>query len=452
MGELYMKYLHTLSKIKELYKPVKNQIYSFFTKEIDLSNWATASNPRRNKFLKQTNLLEKRDETGLLKNWELYKSDGFAFAGVWQLVLSITSPGYIITEEHGIQEWLENINFLNKIIVLIHSSIIFGDGYAEIIKNRFGQPINLKPLFPLLIEYDEKGKKYVYNTEDKQIRIPKDNILHIRLFPSLNIYGDALLTSLQTTIDHHSEIDKAVFNAIKRHGFPKFHIKVKPDKTGRRPPPEKLSTILWDFRELNERNEFISTDLVDIEEIDKKGIPQAEDYQQYMTNLIATSFLLPIEILGMAARGSTEATAKVRVQKFEETIAFFRRNIEESINSQLIFQVSKVAKFKFKDDLSEETKLARAKWIEKVLSVGVVTKNEIREMLGLKPLESGGDELVTKTVDIVEKKQNKSTIDYEKNKQNGDQKSFIEFENLFEEVVSESKEDFEEWYKEQLKI
>ncbi len=422
------------NKFKNIYRILK---YSNIRKrEREFNSWTSKVG-----FLFKSNdsdILFKRDKNKLLKNWELVHNDGFAQAAIWQLTMSIWSEGYSIEEDKNIKEFLDNLNFLEKIIKTTHACFIFGDGFLEIVKNKLNQVIDLKPIFPLNIEI--KNGEYIYIRNNQETIIPKDRILHIKLFPTLSIYGHSLVSALHTLIKNRISIDEATHLAIKRHGFPKYHIKVGRDERGRSPPDEVFNNILWNFRELNEKNEFISTDLITIQPIDTTGIPDIEAYQQYLVNLIATSSLLPIEILGMAARGSTEATAKARLEKFDETIKFFRRTLESQINAQLISQISKVAKFKIIDKISEREKQERSRWIARVIELGILTKNEIRQALGYPPLETGGDELVYKHILETKSLENKET------KQNNLQ----ELEETWLNIREELEKDLKDFYNELL--
>jgi len=257
---------------------ISKLIKKYLTKEKELNKWIGKSG-----FLFKSNdmdILFKRDKNKLLKNWNLVHNDGFAQAVVWQLTMSIWSEGYQIEEDNNIKTFLDNLNFLEKIIKSTHASLIFGDGFLELVKNKLNQIIDIKPIFPLNIEI--KNGEYIYTkTDNSEVVIPKDRILHIKLFPTLSIYGHSLISALYNLIENRISIDDATHNAIKRHGFPKYHIRVARDERNRSPPDEVFNNILWSFRELNEKNEFISTDLITIQPIDTTGIPDIENYQQY---------------------------------------------------------------------------------------------------------------------------------------------------------------------------
>ncbi len=157
-----------------------------------------------------------------------------------------------------------------------------------------------------------------------------------------SLYGLPLLQPLYNAILRKQQLEEALITAVERH-LPRLHITLKRDDLGHYPSEEERRAIARMFRDLKPEYEIVTTDLVDIEALDVKGVPNIGEYLEFMLNAIALGAQTPIEVLGPAARGSTHATARIRANIFfAGPVAFLQRTLENSINSQIL-KDSKVA-------------------------------------------------------------------------------------------------------------
>ena len=327
-----------------------------------------------------------RDTSRLRECWQLYLTEGIAFAAIQTVVATTFSGGWEIHAES--EDVPEETKLIARRVIdrnaltlqqLFRDALIFGDGFAKKNKAKNGHVYSLEPIFPLDIEIQEDG--ITFKDKDRNT-YTLEEILHLQLFPrSDNVYGISVMLPALDTITRKREIDKQVYEGVKRHGFRKYHVKLKPDQRGRYPDESTISDIESKLEELESKNEIITTDLIEISPLDTRGVPDVEEYLTYFTDLIATAILVPFEALGLGQRGSTYATAKIRAVFFRNIVQFYKDIITRAVNEQLLVGLDGVYARLREPHLS--TRQENIAWIKPLLEYDVLTREEIREKLGL---------------------------------------------------------------------
>ena len=328
----------------------------------------------------------KRDKAKLKECWNLYLQEGTAFAAIQTVVATTFSGGWEVHGEEGASE--EDKVIARRIIdrnglvlqQLFRDALIFGDGFAKKNLARNGHVYSLEPVFPLHMDILEDG--ITFRDRDGE-EYTLEEIFHLQLFPrSDNVYGISVMVPAYDAMKRKREIDKQVYEGVKRHGFRKFHIKLLPDQRSRYPDAQTIAQIEEKFEELESKNEIITTDRIQIEPLDTRGgVPDVEEYLTYFTDLIATGVLVPFEALGLGQKGSTYATAKIRAVFFRNIVQFYKDIITRAVNEQLLTGLEGV--YVRLRDPHLSTRQESIAWIKPLLEYDVLSKEEIREKLGL---------------------------------------------------------------------
>jgi len=285
-----------------------------------------------------------RKTTEIKKYWQVYLNDETAFGLVNSLTTLVCGPGFDIEGEGDTEEVRSAfVRSWSDINSLVRNALIFGNGFAEIVYTRSGKFHSLESIYPLDIEIEQEGNEIRYIHTDSQKTFGPDKIFNLVFFPREDsLYGLPLLQPLYNAILRKQQLEEALITAVERH-LPRLHITLKRDDLGHYPSEEERRAIARMFRDLKPEYEIVTTDLVDIEALDVKGVPNIGEYLEFMLNAIALGAQTPIEVLGPAARGSTHATARIRANIFfAGPVAFLQRTLENSINSQIL-KDSKVA-------------------------------------------------------------------------------------------------------------
>ena len=345
-----------------------------------------------------------------MKNWEkIYSGDGLVFSAVNSISQSVVGAGWeIVSSNEDAQEIVENfiekINFEKLMFNIVTFLIIFGDAYIEKEYSQLtGDLVNLSLCDPKTMEIivDNYGRETSYKQiiEGKYTEeiIDKKDLVHLRLYsvPS-SPFGISTIGANYDTIKRKIQADEAISAAIIRHGFPKYHISIGGSEEGEIPPKETLTEIKDEFKDINEKNEFVTADLVKITGIDTKGIDNIKEYYDYYLALVLGGFMVPGEQLGLFT-GSTEASGKVRERLFNRFIKGVQHQVVRSFDLEIFPDILKDSfpevkvRLRF-EDISPIEESIKIKWVEPLLRTSdgpfeILTKNEIRKIFGYEPSE-----------------------------------------------------------------
>ena len=350
--------------------------------------------------------------------WDLYRTDAITAGTVNAMVFKILGKGYRMqgNDTELASDLLERVKVIlsyKTLATMIRDTIIFGDSFGEIVFN-VGQTeiLTVVPRNPL--DFVIKNDKIYFGKKP----LDSKKMLHFQLFNNLKLDGGvssmglSLLGFVFKASNDRQDIYKALVSAIKRHGTSKYHVKISPDERNQYPGKDEMQAISLDFKNMESRTEYVTTDRFDIQNIDVMGVPAIKDYQEFMLNETATGFLTPIEVLGMATRGATHATAHERIKMFNITIAAFQKIIAGQINEQLINQIiASEAKVKFQfEDITEETLTEKMQWMKFLIPAGdpfcILERDEIRELLNIPPVQKENEN--EEEEDFVEKEKGKN--------------------------------------------
>ena len=342
----------------------------------------------------------------LAKNRRVYEQGGLVSEAVDCHPLFMFSNGYRFDGDENlvktVQEWHDDLDFEMVAWKLIVDAMVVEKGIAEIAPN-------LKGDVPVKALYHRPGEQFdeVY---DGSLRLVgyKQTVLTggSRKVSDIGVedifrldLGLPLITRCMDDIIRDTEVAESTAKSIKRHGFPRYHIKV--GVTGETIPNTVISTMANEFEELEPDHEWVTPRDVDIANIDSSGVVNTKLYGDWAIQRLCAAMGTPEEMLGLG-RGSTEATANVRLQAWYDRIATLQRRFASQWNDQIVNRMLEglgakdgAVKIVFNDP-SPSDDLARAQVVSTLLQASplqpIITPNEARAMMNMKPLPEFEDE------------------------------------------------------------
>jgi hypothetical protein len=223
---------------------------------------------------------------------------------------------------------------------------IGGDAFAEIIKNKKGFLINLKPIDPGIVGIVQNRKGIIIhyniysktNNKKKVGKIMPENMFHLsRNRIADEIHGTSLVDVLKWVVTAKEEAERDNRTMLRRNITPIRIWKLKSDKEAKITAfKEKVKAAKEDFEDI-----FIPMDTVETEvsgvapnaTLDPKQWIKDLDNQFYETAGV------PKIIVGNSSE-FTEAAGKIVYLSFEQTIEEGQLDIEEQVLMQLSIQIN----------------------------------------------------------------------------------------------------------------
>ena len=343
--------------------------------------------------------VKKRD---LAKNRRVYEQGGLISEAVDCHPLFMFSNGYRFDGDENLAKEIQtnhdNIDFEMIAWKLIVDSIVVEKGIAEIAPSRESPP---KPVAAL---YYRPGEQFteVYDNALQLVGYKQTAILggSRKVYDITPEYifrldlGLPLISRCMDDIIRDTEVADSTAKSIKRHGFPRYHIAA--GQPGETIPNTVIQAIGTQFEELEADHEWVTQGGVTITNIDSSGVVNTKLYGDWSIQRLCAGMGTPEEMLGLG-RGSTEATANVRLQAWYDRVATLQRRFASQWNDQIINRMLKglgakdgAVKIVFNDP-SPSDDLARAQVVVALLGAGralapVITINEARAMMNMKPL------------------------------------------------------------------
>ena len=343
----------------------------------------------------------------------MYEQGGMVGEAIDAYPLFAWTNGYVLEGElegdptfDMVQEFLD----ANCIETLGHQLIVdalvipddnhSGKGYAEIVRNRAGNGITslqYRPAETITELLDPRGKVVGYRQT-----VRRDNsTLVVELRPEdlfvVDLHMPLIKRAYKDVLNDIAVAD-ATATSIQRHGYPRYHIKL--GAPGEVVSSDALRAHGQKFEDLKPNNEWVTTADVVIDNIDKEGIQQALAYTNWTVQRLSAALGVPEEMLGLG-RGSTEATANVRLQAFYDKIGSIQQRFAQALNKQVIdLLTGRPGEIWLKfNDVSPEDEMKGAQFIATLLSAtpidpwSIITPEWAREYLGIEVEEELEDVL-----------------------------------------------------------
>lgn len=327
---------------------------------------------------------KKRTREEMLKFKAIYEQGGLVSTALDLYPLFVLANGYRLEGDKSgeYRQWLDSINFDSIVWQGVSDAINYGDGFQENVGTRGNgeDVVNIVPRSPIDFEinYDERGiiKNYTQIKDENTgegIKLKPEQITHIVLLPqSDSLYGMSMIKRAYDDIIRDTRTAEASAEAITRHGFKKYHIKI--GQEGEIIDQTVIDKVSKAFETIAVKNEYTTSADVDIKELDEGGLEKIEDYNNISLMRVAASLGIPEELIGIR-RGSTDNTAVARQASFFKKIQTYQHIVAQCYNVNVLDRKTGTpgqVKLIFSDcDPSDE--VAVAGWISQMIKA---TPNE----------------------------------------------------------------------------
>ena len=331
----------------------------------------------------------------------MYEQGGLVGEAIDTYPLFTFTNGYVLEGDEDAprdlaQEFLDKIDIEMLGHQLIIDALVIGKGYAEIVWNKAKNAIvdvKYRPAETFREILDERGAVQLYRQT-----VVRDNVAITVDLPPQNVLVIDLQMHLIRRAFKDIQIDAAIADAtatsIQRHGYPRYHVKLgQPGETIDR---KTLIDHGKEFENLKPNMEWTTTQDVSIDNIDKEGVTgQAMTYTNWSVQRLSAALGVPEEMLGLG-RGSTEATANVRLEAYMDKIGSIQRRFAQPLNKQVLDVLigrPGAVWFKF-NDVSPADELRKAEFVAKIVGAtpvdpwSIITPEWAREDLEIEIDES----------------------------------------------------------------
>lgn len=350
-----------------------------------------------------------KENRNINKYKRIYENGGIITEAIRCYPLAIFSNGWRVEGDNAeaVEDFLEEINFDLIAPLMVTDALWAGDAYAELVKSYSGQIVQLAPRPPESFEivYDEYGQITGYRQKigfNEYIDLAPEEIFHLQFYTyGGSVYGQSLIQTAYDEIMRDVRIAQSITESIVRHGTPKYHVRV--GQEGGIVSEQVLTFIESALSDIHGRNEFITPKDVEILQLDTSGVNNVEAYSRTSIERLCSALGVPEEVLGLG-RGSTEATANVRLKMFYDKIQSLQRRFARAFNTQVLDRVFPPGSVKLVfNDPSILDNLMVADLIAKIYSASpldpIITREEARKLLGF---ENDEEEEEVEWEDILE--------------------------------------------------
>ena len=346
------------------------------------------------------------------KRWrKLYRRGGPAAACIDIFPQFVLSNGYEFCCEEGqealkdrVIEWADqpHVNFDSVIWQGVLDAIICGTAFQEIIPDSGQYGIwGLVPRDASSFEmvYDDYGRIVKYNQvvasgiaglDRRVIDIPKERLLSISIYPIPgDMYGASLVERAYDDIMRDCDMVESITCGVHRHGTAKNQVKI--GQPGEQVSSSDMDDIRRAYERVGPRNDWITGPDVTITAVDST-LANLDTYSNITLQRMAAAFGIPDEMLGLG-RGSTEATANVRLRSFYGIITTIQNIIARTYSQRVLDKITGVPGSVWLEFNEVDSKdMARdANWIAALRGgmdpEAIVPADWAREYLGIPPDE-----------------------------------------------------------------
>ena len=315
----------------------------------------------RPEYMRQGMLTPELSHLKCVKQWrKIYRRGGPAATCIDVFPQFVLSNGYefCADEEDSalkekVEEWADqqHVNFDQVIWQGVLDAVICGTAFQEIIPDS-GQygiwGIVPRDASSFRMVYDKYGRITAYEQivdegfnglDERIIRIQPASLLSISLFPVPGeMYGASLVERAYDDIMRDADMIESITCGVHRHGTAKNHVRV--GIPGESVASIDLSDIKRMYEKVGAKNDWITDANVEIRAVDST-LSNLESYSNITLQRLAAAFGIPDELLGLG-RGSTEATASVRIRAFFGTISTLQNIVARTYSQNVIDRITGV--------------------------------------------------------------------------------------------------------------
>ena len=365
-----------------------------------------------NEGVRQTSITVDYSTINYAKLESIYKTDQLIFQAINIISSFAVSKGYEYVVSENTEDQLEMrdkiISFDNKVGLaklltdIVRHLHIYGNAYLEVVYSKTDDKkvVDLALIDPKTItfkkrgtgeiDFDESGniKGYIQTVNAKKIELNPDQIIHFRINTIADsLTGTGIIEPLVKIIEAKRNIETGLAEAVYRHGFPQFHVKL--GDTDHQPTAEQVTEESEKYKRINSKSEFVTPYYYDIKVLESPALKGGESYLKYFIDQIVAGTGVPKTILLGSGENSNRATSFTQQQNFFLYISGVQMLIGETIQKILFTKLLQVEHCPISmsfNSLQTKTDLELAQEREIYIQNNVLTPDEVRQEMGLEPL------------------------------------------------------------------
>jgi len=340
---------------------------------------------------------QSRDEQ-LMRKWQrIYVQGGIVSQAIDLYALMILRRGWSLiggdAEVKLVEAELKRLNAHDIFWYSITRCLTYGFSLCEIVPPARGHGVaRIVKRWPGMfrIKVDPYGDiqafaQVMHNGQESPI--DPDRMFYLVLIPSDDEYGISIVQRAYDDIIRDVRTITGLAKAIERHGTGKHWHKLG-DETH---PSTQADVRAYkaNLKEIREDSEIVTTHTVSITDMDREGIPNAQQYSDLTLQRLVGALGVPGELLGLRV-GTTDNTAVSRIDAFYDQIQTYQAALAGAVNRQIIDRITGrpgavVIEF---NDPSPRDEATRAAWVTQLMNANKldplwIGEEWIREQFGL---------------------------------------------------------------------
>jgi HK97 family phage portal protein len=297
--------------------------------------------------------------------------------------------------------------------VIMSHILLWGNGYAEIIRNGYGDVVELWPIPPnrVRVEADSEYKlSYLVRVDNREFRFPRENILHIT-GPSFDgLMGYSVIGMARKSIGLGMALE--TFGALYfGQGTHPGVIVSHPGQLSTQANDNLKKSLTEGYSGLGRSHKLLL--LEEGMKLEKIGIPpndsQFLESRQFQIPEIARWFNLPPHKLKDLTKSSFSNIESEQISFVIDSILPWLVLLEQNYQMQLLTESDKSlsgrGRLYFKhivEGLLRGDSAARATYYREMFNIGAMSINEIREKEDMDPVQGGDIHLVPMNMTTLE--------------------------------------------------
>ena len=281
----------------------------------------------------------------------------------------------------------ENSNAWSFWFAIMCSCLLNGNSFAKIERNPTGQVTSLVylPNDEVTVQADTTTGKLTYQFNNETLT--SDNVLHFKVFTQDGQTGVSPIYSLRNQISVQSAKNDLIKNFFGNGSLGSSVLTIH----GTDIDTEAKNRVREKFLQANQNNNgtIVLDDNTDFKNLPvDKSVLETANSTDWTTRQVASAFGLPVEVLGVENEHSNNEQSMLNY--LQSTLTFYYKCLISELNAKIASQNNN---FTFDtSSLFTADPTVSFKMYENAVVNGLLTPNEARIKLGLKPL-NGGDNL-----------------------------------------------------------
>ncbi|ANS89883.1 TPA: phage portal protein [Staphylococcus pseudintermedius] len=279
--------------------------------------------------------------------------------------------------------------------IIVANMLLNGNSYVEIVRNEYGEPIELYHMQNSAVSLEQIDDQIKYNYIDEKsghVRFDTDDVLHFRMFSLDGFNGYSPLFALSNEVGISMGSKKFLDEFFKNGGTSTSILKYEDGRYS----DEELALIRQNFENSQLRNNNGLVMLDDTMSFDRLKVPTEVlnflNSYKFSTQQVAKAFGLPVSKLGIETVNTSLKDSGIEYYRSTLYPIFSMMNseIEEKLFGQSPYEVTLDYDVARLIDSDPQVKLDR---VTQLFTKKIITLDEARAQFGYKSVENGSEPL-----------------------------------------------------------